>query len=78
LREDVIKNQMSKVIFTRKPNRLPLKELYQGGHWYFVTICVQDNVEAFVEASPAVSNQPKSVAESQPLLSIIERAAKWI
>ena len=28
--------------FTRKSNRLSLKELYKGGYWYFVTICIQD------------------------------------
>ncbi len=31
--------------FIRKRNRLSFKELYQGGHWYFVTVCVQERKE---------------------------------
>ncbi len=41
---------------TRKPNRLPFKELYQVGHWYFVTICVQDRQCIFVGESPCFPN----------------------
>lgn len=37
--------------FSRKKNRLPFKNLYQGGYWYFVTLCVQDRCEIFVEES---------------------------
>lgn len=40
--------------FIRKQNRLP-QELYQKDSWYFVTICVQDRVEIFVEATPTIS-----------------------
>lgn len=35
--------------FIRKPNRLPFKELYQGGNWYFVTICTDQMKNIFVE-----------------------------
>lgn len=35
--------------FIRKRNRLPFKELYKGGYWYFVTVCVQDKKCIFVE-----------------------------
>jgi putative transposase len=35
--------------FTRKPNRLPHKPLYQGNNWYFVTICAVDKKCFFVE-----------------------------
>ena len=34
----------------RKPNRLP-SELYQGGYWYFVTICTAVRTPIFVEES---------------------------
>lgn len=35
--------------FTRKPNRLPHKPLYQGNNWYFITICTVDKKCLFVE-----------------------------
>jgi REP element-mobilizing transposase RayT len=35
--------------FIRKPNRLPFKEIYQGKHWYFVTICTMERKCIFVE-----------------------------
>lgn len=49
--------------FIRKRNRLPFKELYQGGHWYFVTVCVQDRKCIFVEESPRF---PKSQSKDTP------------
>ena len=33
--------------FYRKNNRLPAKEIYQTGNWFFVTICVQNRVNIF-------------------------------
>jgi putative transposase len=47
---------MPKPKFIRKRNRLPFRELYQGGYWYFVTICVQDKKQILshiVEAMPS-------------------------
>ncbi len=35
--------------FIRKKNRLPFKKLYQGWHWYFVTICVKSRQCIFVK-----------------------------
>jgi putative transposase len=34
--------------FIRKPNRLPFKNLYQGGYWYFITICTDQSQNMFV------------------------------
>lgn len=45
--------------FLRQSNRLPHKNLYQNGNWYFVTICVQDKKSIFtdfVEASLSRQN----------------------
>jgi REP element-mobilizing transposase RayT len=42
------------MFFTRKDNRLPIKNLYQGGHWYFVTLCVQDMQCIFVEETSSL------------------------
>jgi putative transposase len=36
--------------FVRKQNRIPLKSLYQGNNWYFVTICTAGKKNLFVEA----------------------------
>jgi putative transposase len=57
--------------FTRKRNRLPLKELYQGGQWYFVTICTQDKKCIFVEETPTFPL--KSVS---PITKIIQN--EWL
>jgi REP element-mobilizing transposase RayT len=35
------------MMFVRKDNRLPHQQLYNGGYWYFVTICVQDKTSIF-------------------------------
>jgi putative transposase len=49
---------MSQPKFIRKRNRLPHKKLYQGGYWYFVTICVQDKKCIFVESATSPTKVP--------------------
>jgi putative transposase len=43
--------------FTRKPNRLPHKPLYQGNNWYFVTISTVDKKCLFVEEPLGFQNR---------------------
>jgi putative transposase len=51
---------MKNSTFVRKPNRLPLKNLYQGGYWYFITICTHNKECIFVEEPLRFQKRPSS------------------
>jgi REP element-mobilizing transposase RayT len=59
--------------FIRKPNRLPYKNLYQGGNWYFVTLCIQNRkcILSSVEAMPPSPNTQTTSPNVTPSPNII-------
>jgi putative transposase len=56
--------------FTRKSNRLSLKELYRGGYWYFVTICTENRLNIFVEEGLPLHPQDLVVSQNKFILNI--------
>jgi putative transposase len=44
------------MVFVRKSNRLPIHNLYQGGQWYFITICTTNRQCLFVEEGLSLQN----------------------
>ncbi len=78
---------MPKPKFIRKRNRLPFKNLYQGGCWYFVTICIENKKEILshiVEAMPSSplpsSSYSKESVVPHPQNTIIGECVKnaWL
>jgi len=44
------------VPFKRKRNRIPQHSIYQGGHWYFITICTDPKQNIFVAEGLSLHN----------------------
>jgi methylase of polypeptide subunit release factors len=72
LAREIVENKLKKIMvfFTRKDNRLPIKYLYDGGQWYFITICVQDNLCILVEETSSLrdANGKRELSSTKKLM----------